>query len=80
MKLRKKDKRMKNGLRIALLSCIFSGNFILSMSRIFDDKLTDFQLGFCEGLSVSLVVIGTLFIVWCTIKKHNPFKPIKLTN
>ena len=77
MALKKENKKMKNGTRIALLSCIFMGNFIQTLSSLFRDKLTDFERGFCEGLAVSLVIIGAIFLVWCTIKKLNPFKPIQ---
>jgi len=77
MALIKENKKMKNGLRLALLSCIFMGNFIRMLSSLFKDKLTDFERGFCEGLSVSLAIIGAIFLVRCTIKKLNPFKPIR---
>ena len=77
MKLIKDAKGMNNRLRIGLLSCLFTGVFILIISIIFKDKVSDFLIGFCEGVSFSLLVLGGIFLLWCAIKKRNPFKPIQ---
>jgi hypothetical protein len=50
------------------------GFLILSLSSIFRDHLTDFELGFCEGISIVFIVIGSIYICWCAFKGKNPYK------
>lgn len=46
------------------------GNLLLVLTRIFDDNFTDFEIGFLEGLSIVFLVIGTLHLVKCAVKKQ----------
>ena len=50
------------------------GFIVLSLSSIFREKLSDFALGFCEGLSVALILVGFVYVVYCLAKGENPYK------
>ena len=65
---------MNKNLRFAIILSYWLGLLIYTLSSIFRDYLTDFTLGFCEGISVSLMVIGVIYFGWCLAKKKNPFK------
>ena len=69
---------MKNGLRLILFSTFGIGNIFLIISRIFSEKLTDFELGFLEGISIVLLLVGVTYLSWCLIKKENPLKRSEL--
>ncbi len=38
------------------------GNVFLIISRIFSNRLTNFELGFLEGLSVVFILIGASYL------------------
>ncbi|EPY2286006.1 hypothetical protein FDB88_01085 [Clostridium sporogenes] len=50
------------------------GFLTLSLSHIFRYSLTDFTLGFCEGLSLVCIITWGIFMCYCFIKKKNPYK------
>jgi hypothetical protein len=50
------------------------GLMIFSISSIFRDSLTNFELGFCEGISMVFIVTGVIFMGLCIFKKENPYK------
>lgn len=64
---------MKNRLQKVIMIAHAVGMLVLAFSRIFLSYLSDFARGFCEGFSLTLIVIGTVYIVWCLAKKKNPY-------
>mgnify|MGYP000045554018 CR=1 FL=1 len=49
--------------------------FILNLLRLFlRDVLSDFSLGFIEGMMITTIVISFCYIVACLIRHENPFK------
>lgn len=50
------------------------GYLTLSLSHIFRYSLTDFTLGFCDGLSFVCIITWGIFMFYCFIKKKNPYK------
>jgi len=73
MELQNATKKRNPKAQTISIIYMFMGYFILMMSRIYHDKLNDFQLGFCESLSVCLLIFGTLLMIRCTIKKQKAF-------
>ena len=65
--------KMNRKFQIFILIMYGSGLLLLSLSRIFRNSLTDFGLGFCEGLSVTAIVIGSIYFCWCLIHRTNPY-------
>lgn len=65
---------MNKIFQYVMLTCMALGYLIYSMSRIFRDYLTDFWLGFCEGLSMVFIISGFIYVCWCLAKKKNPYK------
>ncbi|WMJ24151.1 hypothetical protein RBG61_05660 [Paludicola sp. MB14-C6] len=61
--------------KAALLSLPI-GAILFVGTRIYANYLTisDFTLGFFEGLSFSFMAIGFVMAVWCLAKKENPFR------
>lgn len=51
----------------------FIGLAVFAVSSIFRDRLTDFELGFCEGVSITAVLMGCAYFGWCFAKRKNPF-------
>lgn len=45
------------------------GCAVFSLSSIFRDSLSDFALGFCEGVSGSLIVFSAIYMIWHYIRK-----------
>lgn len=72
--LKVRGEKMNKRLQYIMFACFWLGLLILSLSSIFRHSLTDFTLGFCEGVSFSLIVIGFIYLFWCFIKKKNPYK------
>jgi hypothetical protein len=68
---------MKKPIRILLLLTFGVGNLLLIFSRIFSDELNDFLLGFLEGISVVLIIRGTIYLAQCAIKGEHPLKANK---
>lgn len=50
------------------------GFLTLSLSHIFRNHITDFTLGFCEGLSCVCIISWGLYMSYCFIRKKNPYK------
>ncbi len=63
----------KFDVRCPLLTSLFGiGSIILLASRVYESELTDFWLGFMEGISVLFIVIGTGYLTYCAFKRKNP--------
>jgi len=60
---------MKNILHYTLLLSFVLGNIILLLSRQFRDKISDFELGFFEGVGIVLTLAGTGYLVYYAIDK-----------
>lgn len=65
---------MNKRLQMLLISCNALGYLVFSFSRIFRDSLSDFARGFCDGSSIVCITIGTAYLVWCAVKRKNPYK------
>jgi hypothetical protein len=63
----------KNFKGVTLLLYLL-GFLIFSLSIIFRARLTDFELGFCEGISIVFIVAGFIYMCWCIFKGKNPYK------
>ncbi len=46
-----------------------TGNFILILSRKISYKINDFELGFLEGLAVTIIVCATGYLCWSFLSK-----------
>jgi len=68
---------MKKTIRFLLFLTFGVGNLLLLFSRIFSDNLNDFLLGFLEGISVVLIINGTIYLTRCVIKREHPLKTNK---
>ncbi len=51
-----------------------AGLLIFSVSSLLRHELSDFQLGFCEGISMVLMLTGVVIIGFCLVKRENPFR------
>lgn len=70
----------KNTLkRIQYIALTFSllGPACFAIGLMFSDKLSDFLKGFLAGLSIIMIIIWGVYMVWCFIKKRNPYTIIK---
>lgn len=65
---------MKKPLRVLLFMTFGLGNLLLLLSRTFNDNLTDFGLGFLEGISIVFILTGTIYLFRCAVKGENPLK------
>lgn len=51
-----------------------TGLLIFSVSSMLRHKLSDFQLGFCEGISIVLILVGFVLVCSSLLRKENPFR------
>jgi len=65
---------MKKPIRFLLFLTFGVGSLLLILSRIFSDNLNDFLLGFLEGISVVLIISGTIYLTRCVIKGEHPLR------
>ena len=65
---------MSRKVQYMMLLSLALGLVIFTLSSIFRNYLTDFQLGFCEGVSIVFLVVGFIYMGWCFINKKNPYK------
>lgn len=65
---------MKKRLSIFIFVCYILGLMAVLFSSIFRSQLSDFALGFCEGVSIVFIIVGIFYMGWCIAKKKNPFK------
>ncbi|MTI71861.1 MAG: hypothetical protein FH751_16555 [Firmicutes bacterium] len=64
---------MNKRLHFMMLLCFGLGNLIFVLSSIVRHSLTDFMLGFCEGLYIVFMCTWFIDMCWCFVKKKNPF-------
>jgi len=65
---------MNKKIQFMMLLISALGFLILSLSSIFRYSLTDFALGFCEGISVVFIAAWGVYMVFCFVRKHDPYK------
>jgi len=65
---------MKNTGRILLFSSFGLGNIILLFTRFYGDRLSDFMLGFYEGVSIAFIISGASYLMYCAVKGVHPLK------
>lgn len=53
---------------IALLYWLISMG-LFALASVFGDKLSDFAHGFCDGVSVVLMLGSSVFYLWSVIRK-----------
>lgn len=62
---------MNKKFKLILLVFYALGFLMYSLSRIFANCLSEFALGFLEGISTIFIISGFICIVWSLIKnKH----------
>ena len=49
--------------------CFALGAGVFSLSSIFRNELSDFALGFCEGVSIVLILGSAIYLVRYFVKK-----------
>ncbi len=47
------------------------GAAIFALSSIFRNELSDFALGFCEGVSVVLIICSAIYLIWHFMRKKS---------
>ncbi len=65
---------MTQFLKLLLFSCFGIGSVLLLLSRKLNGSITEFQLGMLEGMSVTLIIVGVVYLSWCAIKRVHPLK------
>lgn len=65
---------MKKRVNVFIFVCYILGLMAISFSLLFRSQLSDFALGFCEGISIVFIIVGIFYMGWCIRKKENPFK------
>lgn len=65
---------MSNRLHNVLTIVNAIGFVLLTISSFIRNDISDFSLGFIEGLAVTFIVVGFINIVVCMVKRRNPFK------
>lgn len=62
-----------------MFSSLFSNRcWYISLSSIFRNELSDFALGFCEGVSVVLILSSAIYLIRYFVKRNlnNPYKTL----
>ncbi len=62
---------MNKKIKYVMLSLFLLGLLISTISRMLNDYLTDFALGFCQGLSIVFIFIG--FISTGILRKRKTY-------
>ena len=65
---------MTKRLKLLFMIIYSLGFVLLTGAGILRNELSDFALGFLEGLAVVFIIAGFCYIVWCFFHKENPFK------
>ena len=62
--------------RLQYMTLIISGlgYLIFSLSSIFRHSLTEFTLGFFEGVSLVFIATWAIYMCYCIVKKKSPYK------
>lgn len=60
-------------MKRVILVTYWAGVAVFTVSSIFRDRLTDFERGFCEGVSITGILLGCAYFGWCFAKRKNPF-------
>lgn len=70
------NNRLKRIQHIALTFSLL-GPACFAIGLMFSDKLSDFLKGFLTGLSIVMIITWGVYLIWCIIKKRNPYTIIK---
>lgn len=65
---------MNKKFQVMMLIFYALGFLIFSLSSVFRDHFTDFELGFSKGISIVFIVTGFIYIGWSIFKGKNPYK------
>lgn len=66
--------KKKKRLKLFMLICFALGLLTLLFRILFRHQLSDFAVGFCEGVSIVFIIVGIFYMGWCIAKKKNPFR------
>ena len=57
-----------------MLLCFGAGFLIFGISNMYRDTMSDFELGFCEGIALVFIIVGFTYF-GCQINNYkNPLK------
>lgn len=65
---------MNKRLQMLFIACNAVGYVLLAVTRFFRNRLSDFYLGFLEGFAIVCILIGFGYLLWCMVKKKNPYR------
>jgi hypothetical protein len=64
---------MNKKLQLLFMSCNAIGYLVLAATRFFQSAHPGFLLGFFEGFSIACILIGFPYLIWCIVKRKNPY-------
>ena len=66
----------KGKLRRKFQMCLPLGFLVLLLALLCKQfaYLSDFTIGFLEGIAIALLVAGVGYLIWCRVKKEKPFE------
>lgn len=65
---------MNKKLQILFMSCNAIGYLVLAATRFFRYGNQGFLMGFFEGFSIACILIGFPYLIWCIVKRKNPYR------
>ncbi len=65
---------MNKRFQVMILIFYALGFLIFSLSGMFRERFTDFQLGFFKGISIVFIIAGFVYVCWCFFKGKNPYR------
>ena len=63
----------KKGYNMFIMGLLFIGMLMYVMSMFLRNKIADFPLGFIEGISIVLIMLGIIHMIISFINKRNPY-------
>ena len=74
--LDKKREEERRKLRRKFQMCLPLGALVLLLALLCKQfaYLSDFTIGFLEGIAIALLVPGVGYLIWCKVKKEKPFE------
>lgn len=65
---------VKKRLKLMILLFQAIGFVIFAFSSIYKDQMTDYAFGFARGISIVFILTGTIYIIYCAVKRKNPYQ------
>jgi len=65
---------MNKKFQVMMLIFYALGLLIFSLSGMFRERFTDFQLGFFKGISIVFITTGFIYMCCSIFKGKNPYK------